>query len=147
MGQVRGFIWTPICTATFDVETGFMFFVLYLFVAAKVAMSCVVFSRGYCVVCWICVLFGWIKFFNWFLHKPPPPKNLIITFNLNVSLFMFEEVGLPINLLKFDSYIAYFELKCRCLLSVNQTKPTPIIVLMTNQPQPSFASPCLQDSN
>ena len=52
---------------------------------------------------------------------PPPPlpqKNLIITFNLNVSLFMFEEVGLPINLLNFDSYFAYFELKCRCLFSV-----------------------------
>ena len=49
--------------------------VLYLSVAAKVAMSCVVFSRGYCVVCWICVLFGWIKFFNWFLHTPPPPKK------------------------------------------------------------------------
>ena len=77
----------------------------------------------------------------------PPKKNLLITFNLNVSLFMFEEVGLPINLLKFNSYIAYFELKCRCLLSVNQTKPTPIIVLMTNRPQPSFPSPCLQDSN
>ena len=45
-------------------------------------------------------------------------KKPLIAFNLNVSLFKFEEVGLPINLLKFDSYIAYFELKCRCLFSV-----------------------------
>ena len=47
----QGFILTPVYTSTFGVETGFMFFVLYLSVAAKVAMSCAVFSRGYCVVC------------------------------------------------------------------------------------------------
>ena len=45
LGQVRGFILTPVYNVTFDVETGFMFFVLYLSIAAKVAMSCAVFSR------------------------------------------------------------------------------------------------------